>query len=70
MRRLTLQNKFLYIQGQIKKATKQQAPIHPRDRLKKLDKELKCPRLKQLNILKTDGKIKKSKLQEDTVVRR
>ena len=48
---------------------KQQAPIHPRDRLKKLDKKLKRPRLKQLNILKIDGKIKKSKLQEATVVR-
>lgn len=69
MRRLTLQNKFLYIQGQIKKATKQQAPIHPRDRLKKLDKKLKRPRLKQLNILKIDGKINKGKLQEATVAR-
>ena len=69
MRRLTLQNKFLYIQGQIKKATKQQAPIHPRDRLKKLDKKLKRPRLKQLNILKIDGKINKGKLQETTVAR-
>ena len=69
MRRLTLQNKFLYIQGQIKKATKQQAPIHPRDRLKKLDKKLKRPRLKQLNILKIDAKINKGKLQEATVAR-